>query len=153
MEMVSHYAAAPRAASFGRSAAWVALVALSIGSDFLMFPIVAVIGDSGPPHPGIVLVFAVVGCALAQCNVLAAWLVWCEGPFLRRLAIHWAIAAGLCCIWLVGVGLTVDRRQFVDVGGTIALTVPLVSWRPSFRCGSCGTSFAGAWCGRKQKCQ
>lgn len=124
-QMVTSYAGAPQAASFAYRAAWPTLVVLSVAYDFSMVPIL--VTSSGPTLPVVVTVFGALGCTLAQGNLLAAWLVWSEGAFSRRLAVHWAIAAALCCIWLAGVMLSAAHTQFVEVGVTVALTVPLVS--------------------------
>ena len=71
---------------------------------------------------------------LAQGNLLAAWLAWSDGPFLRRLLTHWKIAAGLYLIWLVGFGLATARNGKVPPGiaAIVALGVPLVSLAAQF---------------------
>jgi uncharacterized membrane protein len=70
----------------------------------------------------------IVGCVLAQGNLLTAWLAWSDGPFLRRLATHWKIAAGLYLVWLVGLGLALAGGRVPPIiAATVALGVPLVS--------------------------
>src|SRR4029079_3750047 len=76
------------------SAAW--LIVPCLVCDFLMMPAFALLrGGSGPSEMQAAFAFGVAGCVLAQGNLLAAWLAWSEGRFLRRLATHWKIAAGL----------------------------------------------------------
>ncbi|HEY2412908.1 MAG TPA: hypothetical protein VGI40_11730 [Pirellulaceae bacterium] len=85
---------------------------------------------NGPPS-AIFLSFAlgIVGCVLAQGNLLAAWLAWSEGPFLRRLVTHWKIAAFLYFVWLLGFGIALGRNQDAFAfAATVALGVPLVSF-------------------------
>jgi hypothetical protein len=67
------------------------------------------------------------GSTLAQGSLLAAWLVWSDAPFSRRLLWHWIVAGTLCCIWLIGLALAAPPHNFREVGFTVALTVPLVS--------------------------
>jgi hypothetical protein len=83
----------------------------------------------GPPS-ALFLSFAwgIIGCVLAQGNLLAAWLAWSEGPFLRRLATHWKIAAFLYCLWLLGVGLAIGRKpESFTIAASFGLGVPLIS--------------------------
>jgi hypothetical protein len=113
--------------------AW--LIVLCLVCNFLMVPAFS----SLAAHPGelrAAFTFGIIGCVFAQGNLLAAWLAWAEGPFLRRLAIHWIIAAGLYLIWLGGlfltslVGHTISRGPTSDprqVAQTVALGVSLVS--------------------------
>lgn len=108
------------------SAAWWTLVGVSIPADFLMLPIVSAI-DTPPTPPAAVLAFGMLGSTLAQGSLLAAWLVWGDGPFLRRLFWHWMIAGGLCCLWLIGLAMAAPPRDFREVGFTVALTVPIVT--------------------------
>jgi len=76
----------------------------------------------------------IVGSVLAQGCLLAAWLAWSDGPFLRRLLAHWKIAAGLYLIWLVGFGLANARHGKVPplIAAIVALGVPLVSLAAQF---------------------
>jgi len=57
---------------------------------------------AGPSELQAAFFFGIVGCVLAQGNLLAAWLAWSEGSFLHRLATHWKIVVGLYSIWAVG---------------------------------------------------
>jgi len=104
---------------------WV--IALCLATDFFIAPIINSL--SGPPSVWVMgLVFSLVGCILAQGNVLAAWLAWGDKPFLRRLAIHWEIAATLYCLWLAGMGLAMrDDHEFFEIVLTVMLALPLVS--------------------------
>lgn len=102
-----------------------ALGATSALCDFLFMPIVASI--DGPPITWrAVVALAVVGCTLAQGNLLAVWLVWSSDYFPRRLAIHWGTAGVLYLCWVVGFSLVGDH-EFWEVGGMVALLVPIVS--------------------------
>jgi hypothetical protein len=108
------------------AAAW--LIVPCLACDCLMMP--ALTSLSGPPYEvGWAIRFGIVGCVLAQGNLLAEWLAWGDGPFLRRLLAHWKIAAGLYLIWLVGFGLALARHGRVppEIAKTVALGVPLVS--------------------------
>ena len=112
------------------SAAW--LIVPCLACDFLMMPVFSSInGPSGAVVAPIAL--GIVGCVLAQGNLLAAWLAWSDGLFLRRLATHWKIAAGLYLIWLVGFGLAVAGGRVPPIiAATVALGVPLVSIAAQF---------------------
>jgi hypothetical protein len=107
--------------------AWAALVVLSILADLSMLPIITTL--NGPPRLTFFVPFAAIGCALAQGSLLAVWLAWGDGPFSRRFMWHWVAAGVLCCVWLIGMTLSLPNGddEFVDVGLTVALTVPLVS--------------------------
>src|SRR5439155_7388427 len=94
--------------------------------DFLMVPLFVTMMP-GPFAVGAPFCFAVLGVVLAQGNVLAAWLVWSEGPFPRRLALHWGAAAVFCWAWLAGVAMSVRSHEFEVMRCTIVLAVPLVS--------------------------
>jgi hypothetical protein len=88
-----------------------------------------------PNESGAACTFGIIGCVFAQGNLLAAWLAWGKGPFLRRLGIHWIIAGGLYLIWLGGlfltslVGHTISRgpTNASEAAMTTALGVGLVS--------------------------
>ena len=107
------------------SLAW--LIVPCLACDFFMVPVLSSI--TGPPGElHVAFALGIVGCVLAQGNLLAAWLAWSSGPFLRRLARHWSIAFGLYLIWLVGFGLaTGGDREAPAVAAAVALGVPLVS--------------------------
>ena len=110
--------------------AW--LIVPCLACDFLMVPVISSI--KGPPSAiHVASAFGIVGCVLAQGSLLAAWLAWSKGPFLRRLATHWKIAAGLYLIWLVGFGLARGgNREAPHIAATVALGVPLVSLAAQF---------------------
>ena len=119
---------APQAPS--ASAAW--LIVTCLACDFLMVPVF--ISVDGPQAPiRVIPALGIIGCVLAQGNLLAAWLAWSEGPFLRRLARHWMIAAGLYLIWLLGFGLALAGGRMPPIlAATVALGVPLVSIAAQF---------------------
>jgi hypothetical protein len=119
---------APQAPSTG--AAW--LVVLCLACDFLMVPVF--ISLDGPQAPiRVIPALGIIGCVLAQGNLLAAWLAWSEGPFLRRLALHWIIAVGLYLIWLVGFAVALAGGRIPPIiAATVALGVPLVSIAAQF---------------------
>jgi hypothetical protein len=104
----------------------VLLVALSALSDFAMAPMFVFLRP-GSPGISIVFGFGALGCILAQGNALAAWLAWDHRPFLRRLTIHWGIAATLFLIWLAGLWLSAERSFFDVARYSVLLAVPLVS--------------------------
>jgi hypothetical protein len=112
-------------------AAW--LIVPCLVADGLMIPAISV--QNGPPATlGIAMALGIVGCVIAQGNLLAAWLAWGGGPFLRRLLTHWKIAAGLYLVWLVGFALVVLAGNPVPPGlaATVALGVPLISLGAQF---------------------
>jgi hypothetical protein len=81
----------------------------------------------------VVVGFGIVGCVLAQGCLLAAWLAWREGPFLRRLLDHWKIAAGLYLVWFLGMGFAMPQDPGVlNIAAMIGLGVPLVSVAAQF---------------------
>src|SRR6185295_16274509 len=100
------------------------LVVVCLACDFLMMPILVSISTLG--GPGAALFLGVLGCVLAQGNLLAAWLAWSEGPFVTRLMRHWAIAALLYLIWAAGFALT-GLNQFRQFSMLVGLSVPVVS--------------------------
>ncbi len=114
----------------GISAVW--LIVPCVACDFLMVPTFSLLRGGGPPSDLIAaLAFGVVGCVFAQGNLLAAWLAWSEGPFLRRLATHWKIAVVLYVIWLAGLTLLGDH-QGREIAPTVLLGLPLVSIAAQF---------------------
>jgi len=111
-------------------AAW--LIVPCLACDFLMAPVFSSLG-SPPSAVGVAIALGIVGCVLAQGNLLAAWLAWDDGPFLRRLLAHWMVAMGLYLIWLVGFGLAVrDLKGMPEFARTVVLGVPLVSLAAQF---------------------
>jgi hypothetical protein len=98
-----------------------------LAADGLMVPVLSSL--QGPPRDfAAAIAFGIVGCVLAQGCLLAAWLAWGDGPFLRRLATHWYIAALLYATWLVGLVLaTGGRSEASNIGATVAFGVPLIS--------------------------
>jgi hypothetical protein len=107
------------------------IIVTCLACDFLMVP--AFTFFYRPPYDlGVPLVLGIVGCVLAQGCLLAAFLVWSEGPFLRRLLTHWLIAAGLYLVWLVGAALAAPHPAWPQLAVTVALGVPLVSLAVQF---------------------
>jgi hypothetical protein len=104
---------------------WLLLVVCAL-VDFLLAPLFTSLNGS-PPSLRNAWLFAALGCTLAQGNTLAAWLVWSDGPFLRRLTVHWGIAGALCAIWLAGLRMFVKPEDAIFASSTIVLAVPLVS--------------------------
>lgn len=102
------------------------LIVACLACDFLMVPVLA-LQTLPPGELDIAIALGIVGCVLAQGCLLAAWLAWSDGPFLRRLASHWSIAVGLYLIWLVGLILAVRDHEAPQFAFTVALGVPLVS--------------------------
>jgi hypothetical protein len=105
--------------------AW--LVVPCLTADALMVPAFATF--NGPPTVfGAAIAFGIVGCVLAQGNLLAAWAAWGDRPFPRRQLTHWKIAGGLFAIWLVGLRLAVPLHDEPQLAAaTVALGVPLIS--------------------------
>ncbi|HZL89666.1 MAG TPA: hypothetical protein VFB96_14980 [Pirellulaceae bacterium] len=110
------------------SAAW--LIVPCLACDGLMMPVLTSVASGS----GMAIALGVVGCVLAQGNLLAAWLAWGDEPFLRRLLTHWKIAAGLYLVWLVGFGLVAltNNRLPPQIAAVVALGVPLVSLAAQF---------------------
>jgi len=87
---------------FGESARG-GLVALAVAAgvfNVLAVPILrGVTGDRGAA-----LLFGpiVVGVLAGEFGAMALWFVWGEGPFLRRLAMHWGVGLLLLCGFMVG---------------------------------------------------
>ncbi len=112
------------------SAAW--LIVPCVACDFLMVPVFSSLRSGpGPTELQAAFLFGILGCVFAQGNLLAAWLAWSEGPFLRRLATHWKIAVILYFIWLMGLMLRGDHQAH-EIAITVALGVPLVSIAAQF---------------------
>jgi hypothetical protein len=101
----------------------VLLVLVCLACDFLMVPVLAMV--PARPIPGFPLLLAIVGCVLAQGCLLAAWLVWSEQPFWRRLTWHWIVAVILYLVWAAG--LAVSRPSQFASASFVGLSVPLVS--------------------------
>jgi hypothetical protein len=114
-----------------RNSNWWTLIGISVATDFLMLGLGRPFGQ-GPTIPQVFIIFTSFGCILAQGSLLAAWLVWSDAPFSRRLLWHWIVAGSLCCIWLIGLALAKPPAGFREVGFTVALTVPLVSLGAQF---------------------
>jgi hypothetical protein len=105
-------------------------VAICLACDFLMMPVFASI-DSKSAEYVFPFALGIIGCVIAQGNLLAAWLVWSPAPFLRRLALHWSIALGLYLVWRAGVALC-SITEMGKVAATVGLIVPLVSLGAQF---------------------
>lgn len=106
------------------------LIGLCLACDFLMMPTLMTVpppGLLGPPSlPGAALWLTIVGCVLAQGNLLAAWLAWSDRPFWERFTRHWTVAAMLYLIWAAGLALS-QLSLFAGVSSVVGLSVPLVS--------------------------
>src|SRR5204863_3421805 len=82
------------------------LIRVCVACDFLMVPILTMVQGQGRPRmPGFPLLLAIVGCVLAQGNLLAAWLAWSDQPFWQRLTRHWIVATLLYLVWAAGLAL------------------------------------------------
>jgi hypothetical protein len=103
-----------------------AVVAVCVLCDFFMAPGFMRVRQN-PAGIAASWFFALVGCTLAQGNLLAAWLVWSEGPFLRRLLLHWGVAGLLCWLWIAGLAFSARQHDSAMVGSIVVLAVPLVS--------------------------
>ncbi len=91
---------------------------------------------------GAMLFFApiVIGYFVGQIGAMALWLVWGDGPFLWRLAIHWAIGLALIASALVGLALaTADMQHYppfaiyellsvVCILPIVSLAIQLLHW-------------------------
>ncbi len=98
---------------------------LCLASDFLVTPLLAM--QNGPPrilHSALFL--GMLGCVLAQGNLLAAWLAWGDWPFALRLRRHWMVASILYLVWVAGLA-TCGVPQFPQLVSFAALSVPLIS--------------------------
>jgi hypothetical protein len=116
--------------------AWLCLAIPCLLSDFLMVPALLLMDGKPPPPYMPPIALGIVGCTLAQGNLLAAWLVLSSKSFARRLTLHWGIAAGLYSVWRAGANLAsfkpLDFLQFEDVRLTVLLLVPLISLAAQF---------------------
>jgi len=119
------------------SAAW--LIVPCLACDFLMVPAFAQL--NGPPAAYYFPVtLAIVGCVLAQGNLLAAYLAWSGAPFFQRLARHWLIAVGLYVVWVLGLifcfrvlgQFVAESSNARKVAIGIGVCVPLVSLGAQF---------------------
>jgi hypothetical protein len=109
--------------------AW--LIVPCLVADGLMVPVFSLL--EAAPSVVIPIALGMVGCVIAQGNLLAAWLAWGDAPILRRLLTHWKIAAGLYLIWLVGFGMALGWNGIPPlIAATVALGVPLVSLGAQF---------------------
>lgn len=112
-----------------RLAVWLAIAAAFALLDFLLPP--AFLSINGLPKDVSVVRFAAVlgmmGCTLAQGNLLAVWLVWSSDRFAPRLARHWAAAACLYLCGLGGLAFSANSQNFRDISLTVAVLVPAVS--------------------------
>jgi len=107
---------------------WLPIAAVFALCDFLLPPAFSSINGL-PKDVNVVRLAAVLGmlgCTLAQGNLLAVWLVWSSRPFVRRLARHWAAAGGLYLCWLAGLSLS-GHREFSGLFMTVAILVPAIS--------------------------
>lgn len=100
--------------------------------DFSLGPLFEWLRTSGAKGIEVAYFFGLLGCTLAQGNLLAAWLVWSEGPFLRRLGWHWVAAAVLFLAWTLGLALAALPKEAQIVWLAIGLVVPVVSLAAQF---------------------
>lgn len=106
--------------------AW--LIVPCLAADGLMVPVLSSQSGVPPRDFGAAFALGIVGCVLAHGCLLAAWVAWGDGPFLRRLAAHWIVAPCLYAIWLLGMLLAIGRdREAPHIAATVALGVPLAS--------------------------
>jgi hypothetical protein len=66
----------------------------------------------------------VMGILPGEVGALAGWLVWGQGPFLRRLAVHWSIGLALLGCLLIGI-LAATADMPVNNGVVQEALVPL----------------------------
>jgi hypothetical protein len=98
---------------------------MCLASDFFMTPMLAM--QNGPPRiVGLTLLLGMVGCALAQGSLLAAWLAWGDLPFGLRLRRHWLVASILYLVWAAGLA-TCGIEQFPQLISFVGMSVPLIS--------------------------
>jgi hypothetical protein len=99
-------------------AALFALVNLSI------FPLIEAFDDDA-----LFIICGCVGVMLAEGFVLAVWLVWGGGSFLKRFVLHWAAVLLLGAIWLVGAIAAEGVRDgdIRDALEVIPFSLPLAS--------------------------
>src|SRR5689334_2020212 len=110
----------------------VVLVAACAVMDFSVGPVFESLRTAGPKVIVAAYLFGLVGCILGQGNVLAAWLAWSEGPFLRRLARHWIAAVLLYGAGAIGVTIAALPHEARVACVMIGLAVPLVSLAAQF---------------------
>jgi hypothetical protein len=62
---------------------------------------------SGPGSADVILFLmpAITGVLCGELGAMAYWLVWGEGPFLKRLAAHWAVGLALVSALVCGFGM------------------------------------------------
>jgi hypothetical protein len=109
------------------SSRWLVIILAAVCAllDFFLWPIFRRL--QGPPGFDAVLYFGLVGCTLGQGNLLAAWLAWSEGPFLRRLMQHWIAALLLYFAWAMGVWIAGPPAWVTLTCVSVGLAVPLIS--------------------------
>jgi hypothetical protein len=97
---------------------------------------IQLIEANGPWEQALMLLFmpVVVGVFCGEIGAMACWLVWGEGPFLRRLLIHWSLALGmgLCLVGGVllvsgDIGYQLRLRVTFEGAARIACVIPAVS--------------------------
>src|SRR5689334_4629634 len=98
--------------------------------------------SSGPGSAEVMLFLmpAMIGVLCGELGALAYWLVWGEGPFLKRLAAHWAAALALGSTLLCGFGrwkgdvwgdwasMAVDMIAEACILPAVSLAVQLPLW-------------------------
>lgn len=101
------------------------LIGMSLASDFFMGPVLKEL-NVAPRVAGFALFFSMLGCALAQGSLLAAWLAWGDWPFGLRWRRHWSAAAILYLVWVAGLATCVIPN-FPQIVAFAGLSVPLIS--------------------------
>lgn len=98
-------------------------IAVAGGAAFNLFtmPLISA-GDRGDT----LLVFPIVlGPLISQFALLTLWLVWSEGPFVKRLAIHWMCVIALWIGWALG-ALTIKEPEILEILQVTACSLPLI---------------------------
>jgi len=108
--------------------AFVALWIVAALFNLLAIPLARAMGDDPP----IIFLWAgmLIGILPGQVGALALWVVWGDGSFLRRLAIHWGVGSVLWLCLMTGLVLAMSDMPPPDgwheVGITFCL-LPLAS--------------------------
>jgi hypothetical protein len=104
----------------GSRGAMIGLVVAAGVIDFLIFPLVRVCEDA-PGMMAIMLVMPLVfGFIPGQFGAMAVWLIWGQGPFLRRLIVHWGVVMGLGAAFLLGLAAASMDQMSPSAPGDVA---------------------------------
>jgi hypothetical protein len=101
-----HPAAVPAVSPSG---GLIGLVVVAGAIDVLVCPLIRACARDGAV--ALIIVPLAFGIICGQVGALALWLVWGEGPFLRRLLIHWIAAASLAIALSLGLALTIADQS------------------------------------------